>query len=424
MPKKSFQDIVKIKHINRDVLTERKIEKKEKIEKSEHKESHFNYHVEESNNSRYALWFVALVSVIFLLFAFSFLFSRAKVTVNPKVKDLELNETLSATKDSSVNGLSFQLISISDKETKIVPGGEEKDVSVKAKGVVTIFNTFSSAPQSLSIDTRLEGSNGKMYTTDAKIVVPGMAKDGTPGRVEVNISGKEAGSEYNSAPLDFKIFGFKGTSKYSKIYARSKSPITGGLKGKFGQISDTEKETIVNDLKTILQTKLFKKATEQIPSEYILFKDAVFFKTEDPTVDFIPAGGQVSIGIKGTLYGFFFNEKDLTKKIATSNIEDYDGSDVYVSKIKDLLFSLTNKETISFSDVKNINFTLKGDTKIVWRVENDKLVNDLLNTKKKDFNSIFSKYSNINSADLVLRPAWKSSLPDKKQKIDIIVNYP
>lgn len=441
MPKKSFQDVVKIKRINRDMLPE-------KMEKTEHKESHLLHHLEKhiekhktlphhskenkSNiNSKYTLWFVALVSVVFLLFALSFLFSRAKVTVNPKMQDLVLDENLSATKDSSTDGLAFQLISLSDKEIKTVPGGEQKDVSVKAKGTIVIYNAFSSKPQPLNINTRLEGSNGKMYMTDIKVIVPGIAKDNTPGHVEVSISGAGAGEEYNSGPLDFKIFGFKGTPKYTKIYAISNindkttsGKITGGLKGSVGQISDADKLTIVNDLKTTLQAKLFKKATEQIPSEYILFKDAVFFKNDDPTFDFVPTGSQVTVGVNGTLYGFFFNEKDLTKKIAEDSVDKYDGSDVYVSKIKDLIFTLANKDNISYGDVKNINFSLTGNTKIVWKVDSDKLIDDLLGSTKKDFNGIFSKYINIDSADLVLRPAWKSSLPSTRDKIDILVKDP
>lgn len=422
MSKKLFQDVVKIKRINRDVIPER-IESK----KIEHKESYLHYEEDEkkeNNNSRYALWFVALVSVIFLLVSLSFLFSKATVSVNPKIKDLELNQKISATKDSTSDVLPFDLIAISGEETKTLQGGEVKDLSMKAKGTVMLYNAFSSKPQPLNIDTRLEGSNGKMYKTNVKVTIPGMAKDGTPGSVEVGIYASEAGEEYNSEPIDFKIFGFKGTPKYSKVYARSKSKITGGLKGKFSQIADSEKETAINDLKTIIQAKLFKKATDQIPSGFVLFKDAVFLNIDDQTISPIPNEDKTTVLLKATLYGFLFDEKKLTKKIVETNVEKYDGSEVYIPKIRDLSFVLINKENISFGDVKNISFTLIGDTKIVWKINSEKLLDTLLGSSKKDFNSVLSKYSNITSADLVLRPAWKSSLPSKKEKINILINYP
>ncbi len=428
MPKKSLQDVIKIKRINKDVVSKKT---ETKLETIEHKKSHIIYpsdieekEVKNNNGPRYALWFVALISVVFLLFALSFFFSKAKVTVIPKTKDLTLSENLSAIKDSNTSDLSFDLIAISGEETKTVSGGEMKDVAVNAKGTVVIYNAFSSQSQPLNIDTRLEGSNGKLYKTDAKTTVPGMAKNGTPGSVEVGIYAAEAGEDYNSAPLDFKIFGFKGTPKYSKVYARSKTKITGGLKGKFSQVSDADKNTATGDLKNVLQEKLFKKATDQIPSGFILFKDAVFLNVEDESVDYATVPGQASLSVKGTLYGFLFDEKKLTNKIVSTNVDSYDGSEVYIPKIRDLSFTLANKENISFGDVKNINFTLSGNAKVVWKVDDQKLVEDLLGGNKKDFNNVLSKYTNIASADLVLRPAWKSSLPTKKEDIKILVSYP
>lgn len=387
-----------------------------------------------ANRTRYALWFVATISFFFFLYSISFLFSKAVVTVNPKVKDMTLNEDLSANKDASGETLPFDLIVISGEENKIVQTAEKKDVSERAQGVVLIYNTFSSASQRLDIDTRLEGSNGKIYKTKKQIVVPGMKGD-TPGSIEVGIYAAAVGAEYNSGPLDFTIFGFRGTPKYTKFYARSKGEIVGGFKGKISFISDTERSSAINDLKVALQTKLFKKATDQIPNGFILFKDAVFLSTEDSASD--NSIGSVSsqnnilpIKLKGTLYGFLFNEGKLTKKIAEDNINEYDSSPVYLPNIRDLTFSLSapaglsNKDNISFGDVKNIDFNLKGATKIVWKVDENKLATDLLGKSKKDFNQILSQYPNIDSADLTVNPFWKTSLPDKAKNIKVIVNYP
>ena len=60
----------------------------------------------------------------------------------------------------------------------------------------------------------------------------------------------------------------------------------------------------------------------------------------------------LSIKMKGTLSGILFNEIKLTKKIAENNIEKYDGSNVYLPNIRDLKFSLSNKDSISLADAK------------------------------------------------------------------------
>ena len=122
------------------------------------------------------------------------------------------------------------------------------------------------------------------------ITVPGMGKDGKPGSVEVKIYGAEAGTEYNSPPLDFKIFGFKGTSKYSKFYGRSKGAVTGGIKGKYPFIPESQKENILSEMKTSLEAKLFQKAKDQIPDGFILFQDAVVLKIDSESMN--PASAQ------------------------------------------------------------------------------------------------------------------------------------
>jgi len=425
MPKNLLQDMIKVKYVKNDKVQER-VERPESRIFSRPKFSEPEF-IEEDNNkgSRYSLWLVALVSIVFLFFAISFLFSGAKITINPKTKDLSLNQNFSAIKDSNDDSaLSFDLVAISGEENKIVQVDEEKDLSIKAEGTVVIYNTFSSSPQALDIDTRLEGSNGKIYKTKEKIKVPGMTEDGQPGSIKVGIYALDAGEEYNSAPLDFKIFGFKGSPKYDKFYARSEGEIAGGIVGKFHQISDAEKVTTVNELKDTLKAELLKKINDQIPSGFVLFKDAIFLNIDNENANFISKDNQVPVNIKGTLYGFLFNEQKLTTKIIQTDVDNYDDNDVYISNIRDLTFSITSGEITSFKDVKDINFNLSGTAKIVWKFDTEKLIADLLGKKKKDFNQILSQYPNIKSADLEIKPAWKNSFPDKSKDIKVIVNYP
>jgi len=429
MAKNIIQDMVKNKSSLREKIPVReRIIEREPIKEPEYEqeqEQEQEYEIEpEKNSSRYGLWTIALASVVFLLFAVSFLFSGAKITINPKIQNLNLNENLTATKDSTNGDLSFDVVSMDGDETKSIQGGEEKDVAVNATGTVVIFNAFSITSQVFSINTRIEGSNGKIYKMDSRVVVPGMSKDGTPGSTEVGIHGLEAGEEYNSTPLDFKISAFKNTPKYSKFYARSKGDITDGFKGKVRQVSDLEKASTVEELKNTLQAKLLKKVTDQIPSGYILFKDAVFFESDEGVAGVAGSDGMVPITLKGTLYGFLFEEKKLTQKIVEDSVPKYDGADVYVPNVRSLIFSLLNKESVSFKDVTNISFSLSGTLEVVWKIDQDKITTDVLGKKKGDFSQIMSNYTNIDSADSAVKPFWRMSFPEKSKDIDVLVNYP
>jgi hypothetical protein len=434
MSKYLLEDMVKIKHPHKDVSKEikqnfkAKIEEREKIIKIERKSKVEGSH--HNDRSRYMLWTLAGVSIVFCLFALSFLFGNAKISVNPRTEDVVLNENLSASLNSNNNGLSFDLVVMEGVESKTLQATEEKSVAEKATGTVIIYNTFSSSSQTLSIDTRLEGSNGKIYKTQTKTNVPGMAKGGTPGQVEVGIYAVEAGAEYNSVPLDFKILGFKGTPKYSKFYGRSKTgtEITGGFKGKTPAISDVDKTNTILELKTTLQEKLLKKVNTP---GFILFKDAIFFNVDSVDIPFTAQDNNLTITMKGTLRGIIFNEQKLTKKIAKNKIEKYDDSEVYIPNISDLTFSLStpqadlsNKENVLFEDIKNISFNLSGPATIVFKLDVDKFSSLMLGKSKKDFNQILSQYENIISATLTLSPFWKKSIPDDMKDIKVIVNYP
>jgi hypothetical protein len=445
MPKNILQDMVKAKR-TRDtkylnalrprnikenpVITERKI-----IEESglpDKSDLRIDFKQEYSNKSKktpkYMLWFVAVVSALFLFFALSYSFSKVVVTLNPKIKETALNQNISSslTGTDENDAAPFDLVAISGEENRTIPTTFQKDVLKKAEGVIVIYNTFNSSSQKLSIDTRLSGSNGKIYKTKSQIVVPGKSKDGKPGSIEVLIYADEPGESYNSGPIDFKIMGFKGTPRYEKFYGRSKGPISGGFKGKMGDISETEKAGVINNMKEVLSDKLLKKATSQIPSGFILFKDAVFLDVDSDNVNFSSSSDDntLSMKMKGTLYGILLSEEKLTKKIVSENITNYDGIPVYIPNIKNLTFTLLNKDNPIFSDVKKIDFNLKGSIKIAWKVDTDKLSSDLLGKPKKDFTKILLAYPNINSADLSISPVWKMSIPDKSDNVKIIVNYP
>lgn len=378
---------------------------------------------------RRMLWFVALISVVFCFFALSFLFSRAEITVNPKIKEIKINENFSAGRDSNNNSLFFNLVVIPGREDKTIEATGEKDVSLKATGTVVIFNNFSSSPQILAVDTRLEGSNGKIYKTQTKTTVPGKYSGGAPGQVEVKIYADSPGTDYNSPPLDFNIVGFKGTPKYGKFYGRSKGEITDGFVGKAPDISTADKVSATAELKAVLQAKLLQNAINQIPDGFVLFKDATFLNTNneknEPNVYYTYNNdNSMTLSLKGTLYGFLFNEQKLTEKIASGAIDKYDESSVYVPNIRDLNFKLASGDSVSFGDVKNIDFNLSGNVKIVWKLDTDKFIADLSGKSKKDFNQILSQYENIDSASLTLSPMWKMSIPDQAKNIKVIVNYP
>ena len=426
MPRHTLEDMVKIKRVQTPQGDQRKIFYSEPSRARPPRDDLFER--EPKKKASYnLLWLVALISVVALFFAISFLFSNATVTVNPKIKDFVLNKTFTATKEESADGLSYDLVVLSGEEKKEVAAGEEKDYLEYAKGSVLIYNSFSSTTQTFSVDTRLLGSNGKIYKTGSKVTVPGLGNNGLPGKISVDIYGEKVGEAYNSPPLDFTILGFKGTPKYTKFKVMSVGEIAGGLSGKSRQVSDADKTNAIKELADTLGAKLFTKAKNQIPKEFILLKDATYLNIDERTMTPSATPGNFTLDVRGTFNGILFNKEKLTREVVKAfsvGNTDTDVSNTYVSNIETLSFSDSNLDSTNISNAGDITFTLTGSVKIVWQVNAEKLIGDLLGRNKKEFTQILAQYPNIDSADLQVKPVWQSSLPSKSQKIKIIVNYP
>jgi len=458
MKKNLFQDMVKVKKEQREILikkdtsalkretivkpkpkkVEEKLEEKTRPQSRESvrektrekvREDLSYYHKtpileDSSDRTHYGLWIVAAISIIFLFFAFSAFFAKAYVTINPKINDVVLSDTILANKDLSVadEGLSYQLIVLEAQNSKNIQGGEEKEVKEKAKGVAVLYNAFGPEVQFLDVNTRLEGSNGKIYRTDAKVSIPPLSDIGIPGSVEVGITALEDGESYNSGPLDFTVLGYKNTSKYKKIYGRSQGDIIGGFKGLKKLVNEEEKVEASKELETSLEVTLLQKAIDQIPPGYILFKDATFFKFES---ELGQSKGieEIPVILKGTLYGFLLEEKDLTEEIMKIKFPSEKSEEIYIKNIKDLNFVLTDRD-VSFEETTSISFKLNGPVRIVSYIKKEDIIKDLLGESKKDFKNILSKYKNIESADLRVKPIWESTIPKEKEDIIVKINYP
>ena len=434
MPRKKFEDVVKVKNTKQLENSQKKPILSDKKKNLILSDGYFN----EDNKKRKSyntLWLVSLITVVFLFFAIASLFSSALITINPKTKDFNVDKTLTATKNTNeTSGLTYDLVVLSGEEKKEIKGSEEKNWEVSATGKVLFYNYFSSSPQTISQNTKLEGSNGKIYIIKNKVIIPGFLKKDGPGKIGADIYGEESGEEYNSTALDFKILGFKGTSKYSKIYARSVGDITGGLKGLSSQIGDTDKENAIKELTETLSNKLLEKAKNQIPKDLVLLDGATFLNIDEENT--IPSStiGSFVVSVKGTFNGILLSKEKLTKEVANqflaeNNTDSTDTAnitinDIYITNIEKLSISSFDKSLINLDDMKDISFNLSGVIKVVWKVDENKIVADLLGKNKTDFNQTLLQFLNIDSADMVLKPFWRSSFPDKIDKIKVIVNYP
>jgi hypothetical protein len=304
---------------------------------------------------------------------------------------------------------------------------ETKSVSIKATGSITLYNTFATTPQKLSTSTFISDQDGKAYKTSSTVTIPGYTiinKKIVPGQIDVNISSFLAGDTYNGSPTDFYISSFKGTTKYSKIYGKLKSPLVGGMSGLVYVLDDVIKSKIDNLAHTAIKEDLLRQVSTLIPSGYILYPDAFTF-TYNTDDNFMSKTPQATIPIEGSLAVVLLKEKSLMDnitKISFPNISASELNEISISNLSKLTFGFTDNNQVITKDTNSISFSLSGDIDAVWNPDQNALRAKLPGISKDAVLSIFGQDPGIASALVKIFPPWQKYIPSDLSKINIVVN--
>jgi hypothetical protein len=283
----------------------------------------------------------------------------------------------------------------------------EATVQQKAVGTVIIYNAFGTSPIKLKEETRLMTPSRLIFKTDVGITIPGMVGD-KPGSIEVSVHADEFGEKYNVGLVDLSVVGFKGTTKETKVYARAKTALSGGVG------TGSPKQENIDAPTGASFDALKEKALAQIPEGYVAYPDAMFFDGGRTVL-----GDGTSTMTPQTLYVLLFKKEALAQKIAESTLRGYDGGVVYIPELESLIVTLVNKETVSPTEARSISFTIEGQGKVIWSINEEEVKGKLVETKKKDFQATMKQFTAVDTAELSLRPLWARTLPEKQKSITI-----
>lgn len=376
-----------------------------------------------TNGRSFGAWFIAVLVILFLFFAFTILFSGTKVVVTQRTEQVSFETNFTALKDAEAGRLSFDTIVESDITKRTVPSSGEEFVETKASGTIVVYNNYSTASQKLIANTRFQSDSGLIYRIKDPIIVPGIKKDSKgnkiPGSLEVVVYADKAGSEYNIDNSDFTVPGLKGTDQYDGFYARTKTEISGGFSGMIKKVSETDRKSAVDSMRGELRDRLIKSVREQIPEGYLLYDDAMEFVFSSE-IDTVVGEDKAELTEKGEVRGIVFSKGALAREIAGVELDKYDGLPVNGVGIEGLLFVLNNPDGTSYTALERITFTLKGNMVLVWLFDESALKEDLVGKKKRDVDWVLSDYPSIKEAQIIMRPFWKRNFPDDPGKIKIV----
>lgn len=369
-------------------------------------------------------------------FLYGTYFHSAVLTITLKHADVALqNQEFTAggvPVDGSLETLPFQMMTLSLESSRDLTATGEKNVTAKASGKIVIYNDFGTQTQALIKNTRFQTPDGKIYRIRNSIVVPGQKTvDGKkiPGSLEVEVFADAAGAEYNIGLVDFTIPGFKGSPRYEKFYARSKTPMAGGFSGLMKVVSDTDIQKAKETLSAELKDKLYADAVAQKPKGTVLYKDAVFYSFTDSMDNGAEAKSaddkSVKLTIKGSLTAALFNGEELSKHIVKRSASPVDVSSndrILAVNIEELAFKPKDTSGVAPKEGDTYAFSLSGDAHAVWQVDTAALAGKLAGVKKSDYKNVFAEFPGIEKANASISPIWKTKFPSDAGKIRVEVS--
>lgn len=372
--------------------------------------------------SRKGVWLAAAFGALILVLAILSLFNGATFAYVPKSAQLTFNNETYTAHKAGTNGLFYSVVKLSREKGMAAPADGETNVERKASGIIVVYNDASAEPQKLVENTRFESSGGKVYRIKNAITIPGkktVSGVSQPGTLEVTVYADEPGESYNAGLSDFTVPGLKSTPRYTSIYARSKTPMTGGFVGLEKVVKAEDLARTKTELETALKNELWAEVQAEVPKDFILFPSLLTFTFEDMPQTATDSGNNATVNSRGNLYGVMFKKSDLAAYLADKNLSLSESELLGIPSFDSLNVSFAGTPPADLLILNEINFKIVGSATLLWLTDEVALKADLLGRHKRDIPAILKNYPTVASASVTVRPFWKSSLPSIGEKISI-----
>lgn len=385
-----------------------------------------------------------IISVVFVAIAYflSVQFSKATIYISPSYKEISINNQNVMLEDVKHDAV---IEKFSEKATIKVSG--TKKIDQKATGKVILYNNYSSAAQKLVKNTRLEIPEGLVYLLVSDATIPGMktvSGKKVAGSVEVNVIASQSGEKYNAGMKDFSLVAYKGTDRYSSIYGRSKTSLSGGYSGTVPDINETDLALTLKSLKKLISEAvdsrytaiaLKKKEDEKLKdTPYIYIPKSYLITYGEPKQVLSKDGKSAEITLEANVMGIVFNKQNLTdylagkilnKPASTSTTTSTSTSDsqplavadkTYLIDFDKVNMSVSASTTLTMLNTNSGSLIANGTTTITTHIDEQKILRSVSGLDKDQSQEVLRNLIDFSSLDIKVSPFWIKKMP----KIDNI----
>ena len=377
-------------------------------------------------------WGVASGGAALLLLAIllSTVFARVTVSVKPKVENLVLEgitvvfDTAASRVETLQKVLPAERLEFSQTLSEEFDATGIKTVEEKARGKASLFNQFSSSPQSLVAGTRFATDSGAIFRIPKGVVIPG-AKivEGKiiPQSVEVEIVADRAGEEQNiTGETTLKIVGFKGTPKYDGFYAVAKNGFGGGFRGeaKVATEEDISRARIAVTEK--MQAAIAGELQKKVPPGFTLvdaFRTIETVKADAPAPN--TRAERFAVTVEARAHAFIFHKEDVVAFLRETLLTEKERS-AFVDGSEDLRFRV---RSIDF-DKGRVEAAIEGSIKVKAVLPPEELALLVKGKKEGSIVQALKAKNEVADFNLYFFPPWLLSAPENDRKIRLVIQEP
>ncbi len=200
----------------------------------------------------------------------------------------------------------------------------KKEVGDKAKGSVTISNSWSTSAESFAKNTGLvSAEKSLLFRTATDVSVPGATVtlvNGvptiTPGKADVAVEADQAGDQYNIGPSKFTIQGLSA-DKSAKITGQSAKAMAGGTTKELTVIAAADIDQARADAKTKAEAGAADALKQAVAVDEVLLgkMTSVSSILKDPDHAAGDEADTVSVPATGAAEGYAFKTNDLEQGV-------------------------------------------------------------------------------------------------------------
>lgn len=414
------------------------------------KRSFFKKNRINSNSKNFPKSIVAVLSVI-SIFIFGFIIfltmGNARIEIKPRSQAIntQLRVVISpnfTSVNNSLNRIPGQLFTVNKSSSNNFNATAEKDAIQKSRGIITIYNEYSTSPQPLVATTRFEyiknnkgispdtdearlddPKSGLVFRTLQTITVPGMKVENgivTPGKINVEVIADKAGQSYNISPGNFGIVAWRekgDTARYQKIYGRSTDSMHGGILGKAKVVSEFD----YNNAKDSLTSKVTNDINEALKAQS---SGLELFDNVKPKIDSIESTAKIddavdsfTMTVNGSVVTMGYKKENLIELIA-NHVEK---TNTMVAIAEKLELSYKDAVVNPTTNTLEVVVTIKGDT--YAKIDRENIITNLIGKNEFQIKDYLGAIQDIDSAKVTLSPFWVKKIPKNKNKVDISLTY-